>query len=297
MSGELRALWEWGFEFGGRRHRWGTVGSELPEMHLRGGQQHGLPTIHRSAFAARAGPVTSVLLQIAAEARLFEDDELEALRSRLDADLGPGLHEASEHGPEKASSRWRIGGADVLLAAYPSDWAVTGGRSSGCLQIVVDLERVAGPYLPRAQAEGEAWARGPGEVEIVPAPRLRDHREPPWSRDHLSLALGWPALRVTPGWIAGRLAPGQVALWHHAPSATRGISVPAFTLPFDERDPPALRHVRWARARGPGLAEILDADGEGLLITMPGPDGLDAVAARLAELGVPVERVEETDWG
>ena len=293
MSGPLAELWGWGFQLGGRRHAWGTLPRELAETELRGGEEHGLPTIHRLASAPHPDrPVMNVQFQIAAEARLFEDRPLAELRARLDADLGPGEHVDAEHGPEKTNSRWRLDGADVWLTAYPSDWGFNWGRSSGRLMVNVHRERVAEPYLSTFRAGAGVPA---GELQLVPAPGLRDTSEPPWDRDELSLALSRPDLCATPEWVTARLRRERVGVW--SSGDTRGISVPLFTLRFPAAGPPALRHIRWAAARGSGYATLDAGRDRDLLVSYPGPDGLDAVAARLAALGVPVARQEEQDWG
>ena len=295
--GELRELWQWGFELDGARHPWGTHASDVAVTSVRGGEQHGLPMLARSLHAVRVGPITYLHCQLAAEARLYEDATLAALRARLDADLGPGEHVPSEHGPEKANSRWRLDGASVRLTAFPSAWGFNEGRSSGRLEVWADRERIVQPFLPAWHGEGEPWMHDPGELELIPASLLRDFRNPPWKRDEITLALSRPELRATPDWVGRHLQPDLVAIWHHPASGTRGLAIPAFTLPWPAADPPALKHIRWSPVRGGGLAEIGVAGGENLVVTLPGPAGLDAVAARLVELGVPIETVEEEDWG
>lgn len=278
--GELAELWSWGFQLGGRRHPWGTMPGELPEAVHRGGEEHGLPTILRAAHAPHPErPVTDVQLQLAAGTSTDE------VRARLDADLGPGEHVDSAHGPEKSNSRWQLDGAAVLLTAYPSDWGFDWGRSSGRLIVSVDRARIAEPYLAAFRAGAGV---PPGELHLVPAPGLHDMS---MRHDELSLALTRPDLRATPAWVTARLKRDRVAVW--TSGEERGLSVALFTLPL----PAAFRHVRWAPARGPGYATLDAGPDRELLVSDPGPDGLDAVAARLAEGGLHVDRIEERDWG
>ena len=284
MSGELAELWAWGFDFGGRRYPWGTLVEALPEVRIRGGEAHGLPTIAQSAgWPAPERPVTAVLFQIAAEARLFEDGPLAELRARLDADLGPGEHTDSEHGPEKTGSRWRLDGATVWLDVYPSAWGFDSGRSSGRLSVAVDRERVAEPYLSEFRAGAEV---PPGEVEVIPAPGLRVL---PWRQQEIQLALSRPDLRAPPGWV--RVGDGEVGIWRQG--GTLGIATRFYSI----ADPPVLRHIRWAPARGSGYATLDAGPDRDLLSTGPGEAGLDEVVARLSAHGLQVDKVEEKDWG
>lgn len=285
MTGGLRALWEWGFELDGRRHPWGTLAEQVPDLAPGPGEEHGLPAIHRVAHHAAAGPVTGISLQLGAY-------DVGPLRARLDAELGPGEHVPKEHGPERSNSRWRLAGATVRLVEYPSDWGFDWGRSRGRLDVSVDLDRVAEPYLTRFRGLGEPYMEGPGEAETFPAPGLVDLCRAPFSRDAVRLALGRPELRATPAWVAERLDEVGVAVWRHPPSGTFGVATRCCTWPC----PRELRHIRWAAARGSGYA-TLDGRGDPFLSTAPGPAGLDDVAARLSALGVAIERIEETDWG
>ena len=278
--GELAELWAWGFQLGDRRHPWGTMPHELPETVLRGGAEHGLPTILRAAHAPHPQrPVTDVQLQLAAGTSTAE------VRARLDADLGAGEHVDTAHGPEKSNSHWQLDGAAVLLTAYPSDWGFDHGRSSGRLIVSVQRERIAEPYLATFREGADV---PPGDLHLVPAPGLRDMGD---RHDALSLALTRPDLRATPAWVTARLKRDRVAVWTSGDAS--GISVPLFTLPL----PAAFRHIRWAAARGAGYATLDAGPDRELMTTEPGPRGLDAVAAELAGRGLHVDRTEERDWG
>lgn len=272
----LAELWSWGFEHGGRRYPWGTLASELPERDLRGGEVHGWPTIGRGTLAGHPRrPVSGVVIQIAAEANLHLDPRLDALRARLDADLGPGEHSWVERGPTKAYSRWTLGGVVVELDTYPAAWGFSWGRSTGRIVVQGDRERLAAPFLPEFGS-----LAAPAEFEVVAAPGLQG---PP--QDDIGLCLSRPELRATPPSL--RLGPDEVAVWR------QGLATATVALP----SPPPLRHIRNAPARGSGFATLDLGIHRELLSTAPGEDGLDDVVARLRELGVAIETFEERDWG
>lgn len=165
------------------------------------------------------------------------------------------------------------------------------------LVVSAHRERLAQPYLAGVRAADAASARGPGDVEVHAAPGLQGLEDPPRRYDEIAVALGRPELQITPAWVAGELGRDQVALWHHAPSATRGLATRRFTLPFPAAAPPVFLHFRMRAARGSGASFLEYERGKEFVSTAPGPDGLDGVAARLVQLGATVERHDGDDWG
>lgn len=183
--GHLRERLARGFLFGDAEHPWGTTGEDLvascghrlatsvARVILDATSAYGLDTVRHTAWAPAKGPVLDVSYDLASTTDLQSDGGIAAFRARVDAALGPGVHQPVDRlrpGGLCATSSWAAGPATVGMSAYTRPREHLAHPTSGLVSVAVPPTLLARPYLPEFWGIGAEWAH-PRRDRGGPSPR------------------------------------------------------------------------------------------------------------------------------
>jgi hypothetical protein len=297
-----------GFLFGGAWTPWGTLLVELARQHaltITGDRRlllpsnhlplAGLPVVGAEVHApASDRPVMIVCFGLEEALQLTEPAGVNQATATLCSALGPALETSRPDARGSAynvthTSRWDLGPVAVSLSAYGAVRSEAGRRLSGSLWLHADEELLAAPFLTGLVEPAATWHAPTGTISSLAVPDLVSG-----SNTDGHLALYRRDLRLGPAWAVAALGPHTVGLWTH-PSGWSGLCDGRTSAVFRTGDLVGFTLERSHPARGPGAATLSWAGGS-ILHAAPGADGLDQVAARLAQhRGCTVHVVETED--